>query len=411
MTTWNRKTAVTTASIALITWTIAAAQPSTAPAGPQGVRFEKHRLGSFRSEALGVADFNGDGRLDVIAGAYLYLAPDWKPVKIRTLAGSVDEEGKGYHDDFMNLPLDVDGDGRPDVVTCGWFSKSVSWCRNTLGREGEWPLMQEEKNGNYEAGQLWDIDGDGKASEILAAAADTQWFEVGTLPDGKPGLIRHVVSTRALDYGGGVGDINGDGRPDILRPGAWYEGPADPRKGEWIEHTWGDIALGAPEGKADHTPEILVYDVDGDGLNDVITSSAHKHGIFWYQQARTGGKITWKQHLIDDTWSQAHSLALADLDGDDQPELITGKRFLAHNGNDPGALDPLGVYYYRLTRGPSPKWTRHVISFDEGIGSGVNLCAVDLDADGDIDVVVTGKWGGPVWFENNPDRSSERALP
>mgnify|MGYP000854532570 FL=1 len=80
--------------------------------------------------------------------------------------------------------------------------------------------------------------------------------------------------------------------------------------------------------------------------------------------------------------------------------LFRSKRFMAHNGGDPDAFGPLGVYYYRLPRGASSDWARHAISFNEGIGSAVNLCAEDLDADGDIDVVVTGKWGGPVWFEN-----------
>ena len=379
---------------------ITAAEIASAAESVTTVRFEKHRLGNFRGETLCVADFNGDQRSDVLAGAYLYLAPDWKAVKIRSLPGSVDDQGKGYYDDFTNLPVDMDGDGKLDVVTCGWFSKSVKWHRNTLGQAEEWPLMQEEKDGNYECAHLHDIDGDGKANEILAHAAGTEWFEIGSLPSGKRGLVRHVVSARALDYGGGVDDINGDGRPDILRPNAWFEGPADPRKGPWIERTWGGIALGAKDGKADHTPEILALDVNGDGLKDVITSSAHKHGIFWYQQVREGSQIAWKQHLIDDSWSQAHSLALADLDGDGAPELITGKRFMAHNGSDPDEFGPLGVYYYKLRPGAPPTWTKHVISFNEGIGSGVNLCAVDLDADGDTDVVVTGKWGGPVWFEN-----------
>jgi len=211
-----------------------------------------------------------------------------------------------------------------------------------------------------------------------------------------------------MAWGVGVGDLNGDGRPDFIRPDAWFEAPADPRNGTWLEHP---LALGGLDGKVEHTPQILVYDVNGDGLNDIITSSAHGYGIFWYEQVRHGNDITFKQHLIDKSWSQAHSLVLADLDGCGVPELVTGKRFMAHNGGDPDETGTLGVYYYKLTRGPLPVWTKHVISYGEGIGSGVNLCAADLDGDGDLDVIVTGKWGGPVWFENQRIVKTASALP
>ncbi len=366
-------------------------------AGPGPVKFVMHRIGNFRSEACGVADFNGDGKLDVVAGEYLYLAPDWKPVKIRTLKGKVDEQGQGYRWDFANLPIEVAGSGKPDLVSVDWFDKHAVWFRNTGTAGGEWPESLIENNGNYETADLHDVIGDGKAMAVVPAVAHTVWYEAVKGPDGQGAFARHVVSEKPMTWGVGVGDINGDGRPDIIRPDAWFEAPADARNGKWIEHP---LALGGLDGKAEHTPQILVYDVNGDGLNDIITSSAHGYGIFWYEQVRHGNDITFKQHLIDKSWSQAHSLILADLDGCGVPELVTGKRFMAHNGGDPDETGTLGVYYYKLSRGPLPVWTKHVISYGEGIGSGVNLCAADLDGDGDLDVIVTGKWGGPVWFEN-----------
>jgi hypothetical protein len=132
----------------------------------------------------------------------------------------------------------------------------------------------------------------------------------------------------------------------------------------------------------------------------VISSSAHGHGIFWFEQVREGDERQWKQHEIDKSWSQAHSITLADIDADGDLDFVTGKRFMAHNGGDPDALGPLGVYWYELKLGPDPEWVKHVITHDEGIGAGLSIPVVDLDGDGDLDVVVTGKFGGPVWFEN-----------
>ena len=361
------------------------------------IKFVMHRIGAFRSEACGVGDFNNDGKLDVVAGPCLYVAPDWKPQNIRELSGKVDEEGKGYYDDFMNVVMDVDGDGLLDVVSCSWFKKRSTWFRNTGEAGGLWAESVVENNGNFETGDLWDLLGTGKHDVLMPAVQRTVWYELAPSPDGKQGLVTHVVSEKPLTWGGGVGDLNGDGRPDIIRPNAWFQAPADIRNETWIEHP---LELGGRDGKIEDMAQMWAYDVNGDGLNDVVCSSAHDYGVFWYEQVPQATGIVWKQHIIDNTWSQAHSLILADLDDDGVPELIAGKRFMAHNGGDPGAFEPLGIYYYSLNPGPNPTWTKHMITYNEGVGSGMNIVAVDLNGNDRLDIVTTGKFGGPVWFEN-----------
>ena len=91
---------------------------------------------------------------------------------------------------------------------------------------------------------------------------------------------------------------------------------------------------------------MYVFDFDGDGDNDVVGSSAHRRGIWWYEQ--DGEK--WKTHLIDDSIAQTHALILADMNGDGLPDLVTGKRFYAHNGRDPGEDEPPEIAWYELAR-------------------------------------------------------------
>ena len=360
-----------------------------------GVQFKARRIGNCRTEACGVADFNCDGKLDVIAGPYLYLAPDFKARKVREVKSDVKEDGKGYAHDFMNLPLDVNADGKPDVVSGNWFSKETWWIENLLPTDAIWTQHLIEQTGNIETGILVDIDGDGKATDFLPDTQVTCLYQLGK--GGPAPFTRDSVSNDRCDMGRGCGDVNGDGRNDVLTPVAWYEHLAD---GGWKKHP---LNIGFQGGKLGHASNLIVFDVNKDGLADIIVSSAHKYGIFWWEQLKerdAAGEIQFRKHVIDDTWTQAHYLGWGDIDNDGVPELVTGKRFMAHNGGDPDEYGPLGIYYYDFTPGPDPVFKKYVISYDSDISVGLNVECVDLDGDGDLDLVTTGKYGGPVILEN-----------
>jgi hypothetical protein len=135
-----------------------------------------------------------------------------------------------------------------------------------------------------------------------------------------------------------------------------------------------------------------VLDINGDKRNDVLTTSAHSYGLCWFEQRADG---TWQQHVIDHSWSHAHASALADVNGDGRPDLVTGKRFQSRNVPAPGDADPLGIYWYEFTPGANRTvaWTRHTIDYGGKAGSGLQVVARDIDGDGDVDVVSAGKSG------------------
>jgi hypothetical protein len=142
-----------------------------------------------------------------------------------------------------------------------------------------------------------------------------------------------------------------------------------------------------------------VMDVNTDGRNDVVTSLAHDYGVFWFEQAANG---TWTKRIIDDSWSQAHALTLADLNGDGRKDILTGKRYMAHNGRDPGEREPLGIYWYEQVENAEtkrPEWVRHVIDYATRTGAGMQIPVADLDGDSDPDFAVGGK-SGLFLFEN-----------
>jgi hypothetical protein len=349
---------------------------------PDEIPFEKHTLDLGSNEACAFADINGDGKMDIVSGENWYEGPRWIKHKFRTLNYT-----NNYIDDFSDMPLDVNGDGHVDIVSCAWFSKKLFWHENPGRGKGEWKQHDIETGFSIEFAFLVDLDNDGKAREILPefgnAKAPLAWYEAknGT-------FVKHVVSPTSYGHGIGAGDVNGDGRNDIITPKGWFEAPADPRTGDWKWHP--DFDLGA-------TGFIYTHDVNGDGKPDLVTTMAHDYGIFWMEQGANG---KWTKHVIDESWSQAHAMTMVDLRGDGKKQFVTGKRFMAHNGRDPGEKEPLGIYWYEYLRdGNKVEWVKHVVDYSTRTGGGMQIPVADLDGDGDLDFAVAGK-SGLFLFEN-----------
>src|SRR4051812_39050454 len=267
----------------------------------QQVAFTPHDINpAAEYPACGVIDVNHDGKLDIVSGGFWYEAPKWTKHFLREV-----EVIRGRFDDYSNLEMDVNNDGWTDIISVNYRSASIFWIEHPgevikTNPDTPWKKHLVDNRGPMETGRLYDIDGDGKLDILPNGTNFAGWYELiqgkgtgdrgqgtggvavgGAADHGAPRFVKHELPIEIAGHGVGFGDINGDGRGDIVGPHGWLEAPEDCRNGRWIWHQDWDLTK-------DASIPVLVHDVDGDGDNDLIWGRGHRYGLYWLEN---GGNL------------------------------------------------------------------------------------------------------------------------
>ncbi|MFO1094767.1 MAG: FG-GAP and VCBS repeat-containing protein [Planctomycetaceae bacterium] len=356
----------------------------------------------FRSEGVGIADFNKDGAMDVVSGDYWYSAPDWQKHEIRPPGDFW--AGVGYSTSFANWTFDINNDGWQDIIIVGFPGAPFHWYENPRGEDKHWTEHLIWHSICNETPLFHDVTGDGRPEIICGSQPEAQmgyleipppeqatqkWTFTPISEPGDPGKN----GTHHFYHGLGATDVNGDGRTDVVIPHGWWEAPAKLGAELWAFHP--HKLAKSPNDNPLTAADIYAEDLDLDGDMDLMMSCAHQYGVWWFENTASGGEPGWAYHLIDESCSQTHALHFDDLDGDGQRELITGKRFFAHNGHDPGAYELCTMYYFTIKKqkGAPPTFERHEITAGRDTGIGTQFTVTDINGDGKLDIALGNKKG------------------
>jgi hypothetical protein len=373
----------------------------------------------FWSEGANAGDLNNDGAKDVISGPYWWEGPDFAKrheyypatttfqlklgpmttVTVPGFEGTLGKENK-YSDNFFVWPLDFNKDGWNDILVIGFPGTDTSWFENPKGKDVHWTRHKIFAQTDNESPTFADLTGDGKP-ELICITKGQYGYATPDWNDTTKPWTFHAISPNKkygnFTHGMGIGDVNGDKRLDVLEKDGWWEQPAslanDPL---WSFHP-------LPMGKGGS--QMYTYDVNGDGLSDIITSlEAHAFGLAWYEQYREGGAVKFREHVFMDKepadnkygvkFSEIHAIDLVDMDGDGLKDIVTGKRFWSHGRmGDPDRNDAAVLYWFKLTRNPdkSVDFVPYLIDNESGVGT--QVVATDLNGDGLPDIVVGNKRG------------------
>lgn len=384
--------------------------------------FTKRRISDFYfGWSAAAADTRHSGTMDVVSGPFVYLGPDYT-VRRRYRAGREYNPSLEYAPDMVNFAYDFNGDGFPDILASDIEAgqRPMDLYINPGNESRKWTKSRAVNGITTEIVLFKDIDGDGKPEVIFGGNGQYSYAK----PDpANPSALWKITPIsgpldRILPHGMGVGDINGDGRMDLIVPTGWFEQPA-PGSGSkpWKFHEANFGGGGA---------EMGIYDVNGDGLPDVVTSlEAHGFGLAWFEQKRAqDGTITFERHDIagdfsaknagDVTFSQPHATAFADMDGDGVPDMVVGKSMYHHleGWGDPDPYGPAVLYVYRTVRDKSApggaRFAPELVDNHSGVGSAMQI--VDLNHDGAPDILTQSVLGTFIFY-GKPGRWAKAVLP
>ncbi len=393
------------------------------PTEKVSTRFRAQHIEDFDyGWSMAAGDFNHDGVLDVTMANRYYLGPRFEESRELYL-GQPYNPAKEYTPAMVNFAADYTGDGWDDILVVE--SRPPVLYVNPRGENRRWTRYAISPAVTSESIAFKDVDGDGKPDPIFAGGNVVQWItpdKANPTATWKVYAVSPPGPVGASIHGVGGGDVNGDGRLDIIVPHGWFEQPASgPTTVPWKFHQ-------AAFGRAGNAGgEFEVYDVNGDGVPDIVTAlAAHGFGLAWYEQKKgaNGAESTWTEHVImndfasknpgDVTFSELHALTVADIDGDGIKDIITGKRHWAHEESytDPDPMGAAVLYWFRTIRDPKApggaRFEPELIHNRSGVGSMVQVA--DLNKDGAPDVIVGTNTGGWI-FWNRPAAGRRGAAP